>query len=271
MNESVRGGARWCRMGIMQTGTEDSVEQVAADLRAAGLRPGGVVLVHSSLRSLGPVPGGAETVVRGFLRALGKGGTLLMPALSYASVNAEQPVFDVLHTPSCVGALPEYFRTRTGTLRSVHPTHSVAGVGAQAKALLAGHEADTTPCGPHSPFSRLREAGGQLCFLGCGLRPNTSMHAVEEHIMPPYLFGPELTYTLRFADGTERRQTYHRHGFKGWLQRYDRLAGLLGPDALQTGACLQATVHLLDIPALWDAALAALRRNPLYFVEPESK
>jgi len=255
-------------MGIMQTGTEDYVEQIAADLCALGLQPGSVVLVHSSLRSLGPVPGGAETVVRGFLRALGEDGTLLMPALSYENVNAEQPVFDVLRTPSCVGALPEYFRTRIGTLRSVHPTHSVAGIGARAEELLAGHEADTTPCGPHSPFSRLREVGGQLCFLGCGLRPNTSMHAVEEHITPPYLFGPELTYTLRLADGSERQQTYRRHGFTGWLQRYDRIADLLGPDALHTGTCLQAITHVINTRPMWDAALAALRNDPFHFVDP---
>jgi len=247
---------------------DEFVERIAGDLRAAGLRRGGVVLVHSSLRSLGPVPNGAETVVRAFLRALGEEGTLLMPALSYAHVNAGQLVFDVLRTPSCVGALPEYFRTRAGTLRSMHPTHSVAGIGPLAESLLAGHEADTTPAGSHSPFSRLREAGGQLCFLGCGLRPNTSMHAIEEHVVPSYLFGPELTYTLRFADGAERRQTYRTHGFRGRRQRYDRIAGLLDSDALRTGTCLQTTVHLLDTPPMWDAALAALRRDPLYFVEP---
>jgi len=57
--------------------------QIANDLKALGLREGGVLLVHASLRSLGKVPGGAETVVRGLLHALGEKGTLLMPALSY--------------------------------------------------------------------------------------------------------------------------------------------------------------------------------------------
>lgn len=107
------------------------------------------------MRSLGKVPGGAETVVLGMLQALGEDGTLLMPALSYAHIDAENPVFDVLNTPSCVGALPEYFRTRPGTIRSVHPTHSVCGVGIQAESLLKNHHLDTTPCGEHSPLSRI--------------------------------------------------------------------------------------------------------------------
>jgi aminoglycoside 3-N-acetyltransferase len=246
---------------------DEMVARIAEELLASGLRPGGVALVHSSFRALGPVPGGAETVVPGFLHALGPEGTLLMPALSYVYVNARQPLFDVLNTPSNVGYLPEFFRTRFGTLRSLHPTHSVCGVGPRAVELLAHHELDTTPCGPHSPFSRLRDVAGQVCFLGCWLRPNTSMHAVEEHVLPPYLFGPEITYRLREPNGYEREQVYRAHGFAVYRQRYDRLADLLGPDALHIGQCMHAQIHLFEVPPMWEAALAALRRDPFALVE----
>lgn len=246
---------------------QEIAERIATELLAIGLQPGGVVLVHSSFRALGPVPGGAETVVAGFLRALGSKGTLLMPALSYRFVNVRQPVFDVRATPSNVGYLTEYFRTRFGTLRSLHPTHSVCGVGAKAVALLAQHGRDTTPCGPHSPFSRLREVEGQVCFLGCGMRPNTSMHAVEEHIVPPYLFGPDITYRLREPNGREHEQVYHTHGFMGIRQRYDRIADLIAPDALHIGRCLHADTYILDAPPMWDAALTALSNDPFALVE----
>ena len=246
---------------------DEIVERIARELLAVGLRPGGVVMVHSSFHALGPVPGGAETVVRGFLRALGAEGTLLMPALSYKFVNARQTLFDVRLTPSNVGYLPEYFRTRSGTLRSMHPIHSVCGVGARAAALLARHDLDTTPCGAHSPFRRLREVDGQVCFLGCGLRPNTSMHAVEELVVPPYLFGPEIAFRLRDHMGREREQTYRTHGFADYRQRYDRLADLLDANALHAGPCLQAPIHILDAPPMWEAALTALRNNPFALVE----
>ncbi len=248
---------------------EEIVERIATELLTIGLHPGGVVLVHSSYHALGPVPGGAETVVRGFLRALGAEGTLLMPALSYNFVNVRQPLFDVRATPSNVGYLPEYFRTRFGTLRSLHPTHSVCGVGARAALLLGQHGKDITPCGEHSPFSRLREVAGQVCFLGCGLRPNTSMHAVEEHVVPPYLFGPDITFRLREPNGREHEQLYHTHGFMGIQQRYDRLADLLGPDALHTGHCLHAHTYILDAPPMWEAALTALRGDPFALVDKD--
>lgn len=242
--------------------------QIAQDLIAAGLRPGTCVLVHSSLSSLGYVPGGPETVIQGLLAALGPEGTLLMPALSYAHVHAHQPFFDVLRTPSNVGAIPEAFRIRPGTQRSVNPTHSVCGVGPRAAELLSRHQQDETPCGPHSPFRLLWQAGGQIVFLGCGLRPNTSMHAVEELVEPPYLFGGVGEYRVRLLTGQEIPLRCRRHNFAGYTQRYDRLAGLLKARELRAGRVLRAVAHVVPCEPMWDRALAALRRDPFFFVEP---
>jgi aminoglycoside 3-N-acetyltransferase len=235
--------------------------------RNLGVRPGGVLLVHSSLRSLGPLDGGAETVVLSLLEALGQGGTLLMPALSYRTVGPRSPVFDVLATPSCVGALPEYFRTRPGTHRSVHPTHSVSGVGTRVEELLGDHIRSTTPCGPYSPFAKLPEAHGQILFLGCGLHPNTSMHAVEERVEPEYLYADEVDYQVILEDGSQQRMRVRNHGFEGWSQRYDRLAKYLSAPALRQGNVLSAGCYLVEAPAMWAAALAAMHENPLCFVE----
>jgi len=240
---------------------------LSSQLRELGVRRGGVLLVHSSLRSLGRLAGGAEEVVASLLDALGPDGTLLFPALSYASVLPAWPHFDARTTPACVGALPEYFRTRPGTLRSIHPTHSVAGAGKDAAELLAGHERDHTPVGPHSPFTRLAQADGQILFIGCGLRPNTSMHGVEELAEPPYLYGEPLDYHIHLADGSQQIMRVRRHNFAGWDQRYERIAELLGAPALRAGMVLSAECHLLEASALWTAGLAALRRDPLFFVE----
>jgi aminoglycoside N3'-acetyltransferase len=56
-------------------------EKIAADLKALGILPGHTVLAHASFKALGPVPGEIETVIQGFLQAIGPEGTLLMPAL----------------------------------------------------------------------------------------------------------------------------------------------------------------------------------------------
>lgn len=246
----------------------EAQHKIAQNLLECGLRPGGVVLVHSSLSSMGYVPGGPETVIRGLLEALGPEGTLLLPALSYEHVGAHHPVFDVLHTPSNVGAIPEHFRTREGTLRSICPTHSVCGVGPLAKAVLGEHHLDETPCGPHSPFRKLRDLGGQIVFLGCGLRPNTSMHGVEELAQPPYLFGETITYRVILITGEEIKLRLRHHDFQGFRQRYERIEPLLTPGKeIRVGKVLAATTYLLEARAMWQKALAALEKDRLFFVE----
>ena len=51
--------------------------QLARDLRALGVREGAVVMAHCRLSALGRVVGGAETVVRALLDAVGPAGTLV--------------------------------------------------------------------------------------------------------------------------------------------------------------------------------------------------
>jgi aminoglycoside 3-N-acetyltransferase len=245
------------------------VRRMTADLLQLGVQPAGILLVHTSLRSLGmaaEIPNWPELVISALLEALGSAGTLLMPALSYAFVGTAQPVFDVRQTPSCVGTLPEAFRTRAGTLRSLHPTHSVCAVGKRAAELLSGHENDHTPCGENSPFSRLPRVAGQVLFLGCGMRPNTSMHAIEEHVEPPYLYSNEKDYQIIHADGSVSAMRVRSHGFRDWEQRYERLERLL-PSGLHQGLVLQAQCHLVEAAAMWPAALSALRQDPFFFVE----
>ena len=264
------------------------------DLLALGVRPGGLLLVHSSFRSIrGLLPagipistrlsraasrdqlgegerGGAagpEAVIDGLREALGPQGTLLMPALTFERVTPDNPVFDTRHTPSNVGIIPETFRLRPGTLRSLHPTHSVCAAGPLAAELIEAHAADSTPCGPHSPFRAVAGRGGQILFLGCGLEANTTMHAVEEVVVPPYLFDPPVDYRLILADGSELKKTYTPHNFRGTRQRYDRVAEILRPPDLIRATVAGAVSVLLDAAALWDAALAVLRKDPLYFVE----
>jgi len=88
----------------------ETIRKIAADLIQVGVRSGGILMVHSSLKSMGHVPGGPEIVIRALLEALGPEGTLLMPALTYETVTNENPVFNIAKTPTCVGALAEYFR-----------------------------------------------------------------------------------------------------------------------------------------------------------------
>ncbi len=248
----------------MQDSSMTSAE-ICDDLRALGIDAGDVLIVHASLKSLGPLADGPETVVQGLLRALGQEGTLLMPALSHL----QEPFdfHDNLRTPGNVGALPEYFRKRRGTVRSLHPTHSVCGVGSRVDALFADHIHDDTPCGLNSPFNRITEIGGKILMLGCGLKPNTTMHALEEHVEPPYLFGETVVYTIIDGDDQVFEKEYRTHGFMGVEQRYDRIRELPDPSFMRSGKVLQAEAFVLDAAAMRGQVLAQLKDDPTFLVD----
>ena len=80
--------------------------RIATHARALGVRPGGVLLVHSSLKSLCEPGATPDDVIDGLLAAL-DGGTLVLPTLSYMHVGPAQRRFNARTTPSNVGAIPE--------------------------------------------------------------------------------------------------------------------------------------------------------------------
>jgi aminoglycoside 3-N-acetyltransferase len=245
----------------------DCSSKIAAGIGELGVLPEDTVLVHSSFKSLGYIPGGIETVIQGFLNAIGPEGTLLMPALSWALKPSE--IFDVRLTPANVGAIPEYFRTREGASRSLHPSHSVCAVGRRTHELLDDHGLDCTPCGRHSPFRKVAETNGKIVMLGCGLKPDTTMHALEEYVEPPYLFGPTCLYTIRDRQGNACRKEYRTHGFNfhGYAQRYDKVMELEYGSFLRKGLALQAITFVLDAPRLKIPVLRKLKEDPYFFVE----
>jgi aminoglycoside 3-N-acetyltransferase len=108
-------------------------------------------------------------------------------------------------------------------------------------------------------------------MLGCGLRPNTTMHAIEEYIQPPYLFGAPRTYTLTDAAGITFTKRYTTHDFAGFGQRYERVAALLDDRQLVLGQVGAAAAYLIDAPALYRQALARLSHDPYFFVEQIAK
>jgi len=242
------------------------------ELKSLGVREGGDLLVHSSYKSLGPGVKDIEQVINTLKEALGKHGNLLFPTLSYASVTRENPHFDILNTPSCVGAIPEWFRKQPGVLRSMHPTHSVAVYGPCAKEITADHHLDNTPVGRNSPFRKLRDKNGQILMLGCGLMPSTSMHGVEELTMPPYVLKHAITYTCVGLDGNSTQMGIQRHHFETkhgerLTQRYDRLKYVLPKDVLRMGKVLDAECCLIEAKPMWDIAEAVLACDPLFFVD----
>lgn len=126
------------------TYTKQTLQQ---DLAAMGLTGTETILIHSSMKSIGAVEGGADTVLDALMEFFAE-GLLLLPTHTWQSIDQDHPVFDVRRSPCCVGILPELFRQRPGVVRSLHPTHSIAACGRGAAEYLAGELENNTPCTP---------------------------------------------------------------------------------------------------------------------------
>ncbi len=240
------------------------------DLRALGIRPGMLLLVHSSLRSLGRVDGGAETVITALLDALSPGGTLLVPTLTATADDSPAcpPAFDPLRSPGWTGIIPETARQRPDAIRSVHPTHSAAAIGPEAAALTRDHIDSLTPCDALSPYGKLaaREEGAIL-FLGVDHAANTLLHAVEEEAASPYHIQPEPARCTLILPGETLTRHYLLHSWET-----PRRFNVIEPFLLERGIQRQgrvgaAAARLVAARPLYALALQALRASPRLLCE----
>ncbi len=161
-------------------------DKIVNGLRNLGLGKGDLVTMHSSLKSLGCVEGGGQTVIRALLEAIGPEGTILMPAFSFGLKPECEPIFDVRETPSCVGLITEIFRREYATHRSIHLSHSYSAAGPLA-AELTVHPLDITPCGEDSPLGKFMRRDAKILLLGIGYNACTAFHVVEERMKTPYM------------------------------------------------------------------------------------
>ena len=177
----LRAKIRW-RVSAIPISEEDLIKDL---LSSNLLKPGDIVMVHSSLSSIGNVIGGPEVVCRAFQKVLTETGTLLMP-----SYHQPEPILkmikkgvlvDLRTAKSYMGKLTETFRTLPGVERSSHPFSSVCAWGRYAKELTNGHSRSPYICGPGSPFFELVERSGKYMGIGIDIRVIALYHVLEDN------------------------------------------------------------------------------------------
>ena len=168
--------------------------RLVSDLENLGVEAGDTVMLHVSVKAIGWVVGGPDTVLEAVLDLLGPRGTLMM------YIKSEDPLDDFEHWPEdrkqayldeCPpfdpqrsrayrkwSILTEYLRTWPGAQCSNHPEARIAAVGAKAKWITENHPLQYG-YGSGSPLARLCEARGKVLLLGAPLNSLTILHHAE--------------------------------------------------------------------------------------------
>ena len=182
---------------IGKTKTPATIDTLKSDLHCLGVRPGMVVIVHSSLSAMGWVCGGPIAVIAALQGVLGPSGTLVMPAHSpglsepgkwenppvpeswWPVIRDNMPAYDPDLTPThAMGTIAETFRKQRGVLRSSHPQVSFCACGPHASQIIDDHYL-AFGLGEQSPLARIYDLCGFVLLLGANHGSNTSMHLAE--------------------------------------------------------------------------------------------
>jgi aminoglycoside N3'-acetyltransferase len=224
-------------------------------LRQSGINPGDAVFVHSSMEGFKGFRGTAAEIIQVFQEAVGSGGTLLMPTLSFAGTAIDYArqnrVFDPRTTPSQVGLLTELFRRSPAVIRSLHPTHSVAVWGKDQEWWTKDHPLAATPCGRGTPYARLLERDAKIVMAGLSIAPLTFFHFAEEVLAPQMPFDPFTTehYTMRYRVNGEIFETAAMRLYNPAVSKRRNLAPLAA-ELRKAGYWREGKVGSLQAPVL---------------------
>lgn len=250
-------------------------QDLVEGLQDIGIKAGCSVLVHSSLSSFGIVEGGAAAVIGALREAVGERGTLIVPTLTGKKSDSREvpPVFDVRKTPCWTGIIPETFRKMDGALRSLHPTHSAAAIGARRNFIVEGHEKILTPCGEGSPYYKNCIIGGYILLIGVDQNSNTTVHTCEEVSNVPYHLHKEITDI--YITGYSGEKILVRTMLHNWekpstdFNKFEDV--FLEKGIMKKGRLGSSLIRLIDARGMLEAAESILRRDPLFLLTDKSE
>lgn len=235
-----------------------------------GIRKGDTLLVHSSLSSFGYVEGGTQTVIEALLASVGISGNVFVPTLTGKPSDGptNPPVFDVKKSPCWTGIIPSEFMKLPDAKRSLHPTHSVAGIGPLVDYLIKGHEDSLTPCGKDSLYIKIAEIGGYILLLGVTMDSNTTIHSAEELANVSYHLQKEkaeCTIIDHSGNILKRKLYLHRWGTPRYFQKIEE--PLENLHILTQTRCGNSVIRLIKSMPMIEWLYKKLIQNPEYLIK----
>lgn len=145
------------------------------------------VLMHSSLRLIGNVEGGAQTLLDAMIEYFTEdGGLFCVPTHTWGNLKKEI-VLDMNDPITCLGNFSNLAAADRRGIRSQNPTHSMMVFGNRQKAaeFIRDDARISTGTSPDSCYGKLYSMGGYVLLVGVAHNRNTYLHCVEEMLDVP--------------------------------------------------------------------------------------
>ena len=187
-------------------------EQILTQLNNLNVPNGKPVIVHTSLRAVGEIQGGAQTLLDALIeRFTAYGGLLIIPTHTWANFeDKKEIVLDYTSDQTCTGVLSNVALSDKRGYRSYNPTHSVMVFGDKAKEFARLDDNVLTPCSPKGCHGKIINDGGYVLLIGIGQEKNTLLHCVEEILdMPNRISNLPVKMMIKKSDGSLTSREFH--------------------------------------------------------------
>ena len=187
-------------------------EQILTQLKSLVKPCGKPVIVHSSMRAVGKVEGGAQTLLDALIEYFtADGGLLIIPTHTWANFEDKKPVIlDYTDNKTCTGILSDLALNDKRGYRSYNPTHSVVAFGDNAEQFVKADDLVLTPCSPNGCYAKIIEESGYVLLIGVGQEKNTLLHCVEELLsMPNRMSALPIKMGIKQIDGKVVYREFH--------------------------------------------------------------
>ncbi len=166
---------------------------------------GNPVIVHTSLKAVGEIEGGGETLLDALIEYYAKnGGILCVPSHTWKKL-----FLDLNDSYSCIGVLPSLAAAHPDGVRSLHPTHSMVVFGEREKVdeFVKNEKFVDSPTHPDGCYGNIFRQDGYVLLVGVGQEKNTCIHCVEEMLeVPDRLTDAGIYADIIYKDGTREKR-----------------------------------------------------------------
>jgi len=253
-------------------------DAIVAALRAAGIRQGDVLAVHSSVTNSGIIEGGAATLFEALREAVGPEGTFMAPSFTFCFANIGGPNTLNWYRPYdhenramvWTGALPRYMMGRNDVLHTWHPSHSWCIYGPRAQEIGGDQKLDDTPCGSGTPLMRMMRLGGKIVHFCSKLSSTTFLHCIEDALDLP---GIQDTLCMLKTSGAPTPVAVRRN-LPGCRDFYhgDETTIKFFVEAVKQGLEVRqapmglSEIKVMDMTQLWDIGCRIAKSDPFIFL-----